>query len=165
MSYHQRVFARQRPSRLQAMSDHLCFAKIAVTRSEVFGMGDGDIENVDHRKTRLQAATGPGDRRQTNKQTNKQTDKFNCRVLLWAETAAGRPGAGLPGWGHRGSRPPVVCLSNDAFNAAADRRRGRPPPVSSADGTPASPRPRGFKLSLLQRRQLRMIGQHRSRPA
>ena len=40
---------------------------------------------------------GPG------RPTNKQTDKFNCRVLLWAETAAGRPGAGRPGWGHWGA--------------------------------------------------------------
>ena len=32
--------------------------------------------------------TGPGGCTQTNKQTNK----FNFRVLLWAETAAGRPG-------------------------------------------------------------------------
>jgi hypothetical protein len=35
----------------------------------------------------------------------------------------------------------------------------------SADGPPASPRPGSFKLSLLQRRQLRMIGQQRSGPA
>ena len=36
---------------------------------------------------------------------------------------------------------------------------------SCADGPPASPRPRSIKLSLLQRRQLRMIGQQRSGPA
>ena len=35
----------------------------------------------------------------------------------------------------------------------------------SADGSPASPRQRSFKLSLLQRRQLRVIGQQRSGPA
>ena len=35
----------------------------------------------------------------------------------------------------------------------------------SADGTPAPPRPRSVKLSLLQRRQLRMIGQQWSGPA
>ena len=34
-----------------------------------------------------------------------------------------------------------------------------------ADGPPASPSPRSFKLSLLQRHQLRMIGQQRSGPA
>jgi hypothetical protein len=42
---------------------------------------------------------------------------FDCRVLLWAETAAaGRPGAGRPGWDRRGraaagSLPfqPFVC--------------------------------------------------------
>ena len=36
---------------------------------------------------------------------------------------------------------------------------------SSADGPPALHRPGSFKLSLLQRRQLCMIGQQRSGPA
>ena len=36
----------------------------------------------------VMVTTGPGGCTQTNKQTNK----FNFRVLLWAETAAGRPG-------------------------------------------------------------------------
>ena len=53
------------------MSDHLCFAKIAGTRSEVFGMGDGDIENVDEDKAT--GRYGPG--RSTDKQTDRQTDR------------------------------------------------------------------------------------------
>ena len=70
------------------MSDHLCFAKIAVTRSEVFGMGDGDIENVDEDKAT--GRYGPG-RSKTNRQTHKQTAGSCCgpKQLLAGQGPAG----------------------------------------------------------------------------
>ena len=51
----------------------------------------------------VMVTTGPGGCTQTNKQTHKQ---FNFRVLLWAETAAGRPGG----------RPPVGPPARTHFN-------------------------------------------------
>ena len=74
------------------MSDHLCFAKIAGTRSKVFGMGDGDIENVDEDKAT--GRYGPG-RSKTNRQTDRQFNLTAGSCCGPKQLLAGQGPAGL----------------------------------------------------------------------
>jgi hypothetical protein len=70
------------------------------------------------------ANTGPGGPLPTDKQSHKS----NCRVLLWAETAAGRPGAGRPGWDHdcRGRGVPVTGARGGCGQEPANTGPGGP---------------------------------------